>query len=212
SATNWPTSSLPGSCRRSSRGWRTRTARCPATRTPSAAVASPASSSVRGRATSRPTRRSRSRTCATTSTRSSAPTTSCCCATRPTSCASSPSSSAEEEGTMAATTTAPTDDLTAEVTAWLEEHWDPDLTVEEWWARLGPSGWAVPTWPVEWYGKGLSRAEGVRVMQTISGFPALGAPGGLGTLLAGPTIYTHGTGEAQARDPHDIVHGHETRG
>src|SRR6185295_15359332 len=50
-------------------------------------------------------------------------------------------------------------------------------------------------WPVEWYGKGLSRAEGVRVMQTISGFPALGAPGGLGTLLAGPTIYVHGTGE-----------------
>ena len=82
---------------------------------------------------------------------------------------------------MAATTTTPTDDLTAEVTAWLEANWDPDLTVEEWWGRLGPSGWAVPTWPEEWYGKGLSRAEGVRVMQTISAYPALGAPGGLGT-------------------------------
>ncbi len=75
---------------------------------------------------------------------------------------------------MAATTTTATDDLTAEVTAWLDANWDPDLTVEEWWGRLGPSGWAVPTWPVESYGKGLSRSEGVRVMQTISGYPRAG--------------------------------------
>jgi alkylation response protein AidB-like acyl-CoA dehydrogenase len=108
---------------------------------------------------------------------------------------------------MAATTTTATDDLTAEVTAWLEANWDPDLTVEEWWGRLGPSGWAVPTWPVESYGKALSRAEGVRVMQTISGFPALGAPGGLGTLLAGPTIYVHGTDEQKERYLLDIVTG-----
>jgi alkylation response protein AidB-like acyl-CoA dehydrogenase len=105
------------------------------------------------------------------------------------------------------TTTGTTDDLTAEVTAWLEANWDPELTVEEWWDRLGRSGWAVPTWPDEWFGKGLSRAESVRVMQTISGFPALGAPGGLGTLLAGPTIYTHGTDEQKQRYLPDIVTG-----
>ncbi len=109
--------------------------------------------------------------------------------------------------TTGTATGAPTDDLAAEVTAWLDAHWDPDLTVEEWWARLGPSGWAVPTWPVEWYGKGLSRSEGVRVMQTIGGYPALGAPGGLGTLLAGPTIYTHGTDEQKERYLLDIVTG-----
>ncbi len=108
---------------------------------------------------------------------------------------------------MTAVTTAPTDDLTVEVTAWLDANWDPDLTVEEWWDRLGHSGWAVPTWPEEWFGKGLSRAEGVRVMQTISGYPALGAPGGLGTLLAGPTIYVHGTDEQKQRYLDDIVTG-----
>ena len=37
------------------------------------------------------------------------------------------------------------EDVTAEVTSWLEENWDPDLTVGEWWELLGMSGWAAPT-------------------------------------------------------------------
>jgi alkylation response protein AidB-like acyl-CoA dehydrogenase len=98
-------------------------------------------------------------------------------------------------------------DVVAEVTAWLEENWDADLTVAEWWERLGTSGWAAPTWPVEWYGKGLSRDEGVRVQRAISRFGALGAPGGLGLLLAGPTILTHGTDEQKERYLRDIVTG-----
>jgi alkylation response protein AidB-like acyl-CoA dehydrogenase len=108
---------------------------------------------------------------------------------------------------MATTTDTATADVTAEVTAWLEENWDPDLTVEAWWDRLGRSGWATPTWPAEWYGRGLSRAEGVRVAQTITAFGALGAPGGLGTLLAGPTITVHGTDEQRERYLLDIVTG-----
>ena len=99
------------------------------------------------------------------------------------------------------------DDVTSEVTAWLEENWDPDLTVEEWWDRLGRSGWAMPIWPVEWYGRGLARADGVKVQQAITAFGALGAPGGLGTLLAGPTITVHGTDEQRERYLLDIVTG-----
>jgi alkylation response protein AidB-like acyl-CoA dehydrogenase len=100
-----------------------------------------------------------------------------------------------------------TADVTAEVTVWLEQNWDPDLTVAEWWDRLGRSGWATPTWPVEWYGHGLARSEGVRVQQAITAFGALGAPGGLGTLLAGPTITVHGTDEQRQRHLLDIVTG-----
>jgi alkylation response protein AidB-like acyl-CoA dehydrogenase len=108
---------------------------------------------------------------------------------------------------MTTTAETTTGDVTADVTAWLEQNWDPDLTVAEWWGRLGPSGWATPTWPVEWYGRGLARAEGVRVQQTIAEFGALGAPGGLGTLLAGPTIIVHGTDEQKQRYLLDIVTG-----
>ena len=34
-------------------------------------------------------------------------------------------------------------DVTAEVNAWLAENWDPELTVAEWWERLGLSGWGA---------------------------------------------------------------------
>ena len=71
-----------------------------------------------------------------------------------------------------------------EVKEWLADNWDPDLTVAAWWERLGTSGWGVPTWPSDWFGKDLSRAEGVRVQQAIADFGALPAPGGLGLMLA----------------------------
>jgi alkylation response protein AidB-like acyl-CoA dehydrogenase len=99
------------------------------------------------------------------------------------------------------------EDPVTEVKAWLEENWDPDLTVRDWWDRLGSSGWAAPTWPVEWFGKGLSTAENNQVQRTISEFGALGPPGGLGMLLAGPTIATHGSDEQKQRYLADIVTG-----
>jgi alkylation response protein AidB-like acyl-CoA dehydrogenase len=98
-------------------------------------------------------------------------------------------------------------DPVSEVKSWLEENWDPDLTVREWWERMGTSGWAAPTFPVEWYGKGLSNAENLQVQRTIREFGALGAPGGLGMILAGPTIITHGTDEQKQRYIPDIVCG-----
>src|SRR5690606_22583220 len=98
-------------------------------------------------------------------------------------------------------------DPVADVKAWLAENWDPDLTVAEWWERLGTSGWAVPTWPSAWFGKDLSRAEGVRVQQAIADFGALPAPGGLGLMLAGPTIIVHGSDEQKRRYLRDIVTG-----
>ena len=104
---------------------------------------------------------------------------------------------------------AATGDPVDELKAWLEENWDPDLTVAEWWERLGLSGWAHPSLPEEAYGKGLSRGDAVRVQQTISEFGALGAPGGLGLLLAAPTIATHGTPEQIERYVKPIVTGQQ---
>ena len=98
-------------------------------------------------------------------------------------------------------------DVVAEVKAWLADNWDPDLTVAAWWERLGTAGWAVPTWPSAWFGKDLSRADGVRVQQAIADFGALPAPGGLALMLAGPTIAVHGSDEQKERYLRDIVTG-----
>ncbi len=98
-------------------------------------------------------------------------------------------------------------DVIAELQAWLESNWDPDLTVGEWWERLGLAGWSAPLLPENAYGRALSRADSVRVQQTIAEFGALGAPGGLGLLLAAPTIATHGTQDQIDTYVRDIVTG-----
>ena len=103
--------------------------------------------------------------------------------------------------------TTPSTDAVEEVRAWLEENWDPDLTVAEWWERLGLSGWAAPGLPEHAYGKGLNRNDAVAVQGAIADFGALGAPGGLGLLLAAPTIATHGTQEQIDLYVRDIVTG-----
>jgi alkylation response protein AidB-like acyl-CoA dehydrogenase len=99
------------------------------------------------------------------------------------------------------------DDVIDELSEWLETNWDPEITVAEWWDRLGNAGWSAPSWPVEWFGKGLSREETVRAQETIANFGALGAPGGLGLMLAGPTIVAHGTDDQRKLYLRDIVTG-----
>jgi alkylation response protein AidB-like acyl-CoA dehydrogenase len=98
-------------------------------------------------------------------------------------------------------------DAVSEVTEWLQENWDPDLTVGQWWERLGTSGWSSPSLPRSCFGRDLSRSESVQVQQAIADFGALGAPGGLGLLLAAPTIATHGTPEQHERYIRPIVTG-----
>jgi len=100
-----------------------------------------------------------------------------------------------------------TDPLIDEIRAWLADNWDPDLTVAEWWERLGTAGWSAPTLPEDSYGRGLSRSDAVRVQSEIASFGAVGAPSGLGLLLAAPTIATHGTREQIDTYVRDIVTG-----
>ena len=98
-------------------------------------------------------------------------------------------------------------DISGELTDWLAKNWDPDSTVGEWWECLGASGWAVPAWPRDCHGLGLSNDEAAEVGRTIARFGALGAPGGLGLALAGPTILVYGDEDQKRRYLHDLVTG-----
>ncbi len=99
------------------------------------------------------------------------------------------------------------DDVADEIRTWLDDNWDPDLTVGEWWERLGLAGWSAPGLPENAYGRGLARNDAVRVQSEIARFGALGAPGGLGLLLAAPTIATHGSQQQIDHYVRDIVTG-----
>jgi alkylation response protein AidB-like acyl-CoA dehydrogenase len=96
-----------------------------------------------------------------------------------------------------------------EIRGWLAENWDADLTLADWWKRLAGSGWAMPHWPVEWYGKGLPREMTGVVAKELGAAGAVGPPSGLGVLLAGPTILTHGTDEQKRRYLEPILDGQE---
>ena len=100
-------------------------------------------------------------------------------------------------------------DVRAEVRAFIADAWDPDLTVAQWWELLGDSGWAAPTWPKEWFGRGLARDATAVVGDELRSADAVGPPAGLGMLLAGPTILAHGTDEQKARYLRPIVTGQE---
>jgi len=107
------------------------------------------------------------------------------------------------------TATTDASDVVDELGPWLEENWDPDLSVAEWWERLGLAGWSAPGLPTNAYGHGLARNDVVRVQNAIAEFGALGAPGGLGLMLAAPTIATHGTQSQIDYYVRDIVTGQQ---
>jgi alkylation response protein AidB-like acyl-CoA dehydrogenase len=101
------------------------------------------------------------------------------------------------------------DELLSDLRAWLKQNWDPDITVGEWWERLGTAGWSAPGLPTNAYGMGMARADAVLVANEVAAFGALGAPAGLGLLLAAPTIATHGTQEQIDLYVRDIVTGRQ---
>ena len=92
---------------------------------------------------------------------------------------------------------------------WLEENWDPDLTVGEWWDILARSGYAAPTFPEDCWGKGWPRDLAMAVSETIAEHGAVGPPAGLGYLLAAPTIVAHGNERQHQEDLFRILSGQD---
>jgi alkylation response protein AidB-like acyl-CoA dehydrogenase len=89
--------------------------------------------------------------------------------------------------------------ISAEIRSWLAEHWDPDLSLVAWRERLVASGWAVPSWPATWFGRGLPAAADKLVADEIRSAGAVGTPLGAGMSLAAPTIMTHGSDDLRRR-------------
>ncbi len=103
-----------------------------------------------------------------------------------------------------------------EVQAWLQENlpesmrgqgWPsgPDLAL--WRKRMGDRGFAIPSWPKEYYGGGLNPAE-VRVLQEE--MRRAGAPpsvGGFGVSMLGPVLLEFANHEQKREHLRGIVYG-----
>ncbi len=68
-----------------------------------------------------------------------------------------------------------------EVAAWLAEHWDANArqprsggSTLDWLDQVFEAGWAVPSWPETWWGRGLDKTASGAV---VSEFRKVGAPG-----------------------------------
>ena len=76
---------------------------------------------------------------------------------------------------------------------WIEQNFDPELSVRAWLERLADSGWAQPTWPADWYGRGLPPDLAAVIYEEFNRVDAPGPPAGLGVMLAAPTIIANGS-------------------
>jgi alkylation response protein AidB-like acyl-CoA dehydrogenase len=101
------------------------------------------------------------------------------------------------------------DEVRAEVEAWIDANWDPELTLREWWGRLAAARWVSPHLPEVAGGRGWGNDLSAAVNAALARKQVLGPPGGLGLLLAAPTIVSHGTPEQVQRYVPSILDGTE---
>ncbi|MDP1818959.1 MAG: acyl-CoA dehydrogenase family protein [Acidimicrobiales bacterium] len=102
------------------------------------------------------------------------------------------------------------DDIRAEVRAWLADAWAPDRPLREWRADLAEAGWGCPTWPRQWYGRGLPAELGRVVAEELRAAGAVGPAIGVGMSLAAPTLLAHAPDDLKVRLLRPIVTGEDT--
>src|SRR5436190_232934 len=68
-----------------------------------------------------------------------------------------------------------------------------------WRQAMGAKGWGTPTWPKEYGGGGLSRAEARVLAEEMAKVGARNPIGGMGVMMFGPTLIEYGT-EALKRE------------
>ena len=81
----------------------------------------------------------------------------------------------------------------SELRAWLEENWDPDLSLVEWRNILVDSGWGMPQWPKQWFGRDLPVGFMRVVDEEFKRVDAITVARKGATTLAGSTVLAHGS-------------------
>jgi alkylation response protein AidB-like acyl-CoA dehydrogenase len=81
----------------------------------------------------------------------------------------------------------------ADVSAWLEANWTADQGLIEWRTQLVDSGWGMPEWPADWYGRDFASSLVRAVEQEFARKGAIGVARSGIRLLAAATLLEHGS-------------------
>ncbi|MEM9133098.1 MAG: acyl-CoA dehydrogenase family protein [Actinomycetota bacterium] len=87
------------------------------------------------------------------------------------------------------------EDIQALTNTFVDEQWDPTITVREWWARLTKAQLVNTTLPEEAGGRGWSTAQAAAANRVLTERRVVGPAAGLGMLLAAPTVAAYGSPE-----------------
>ncbi|MDP3854786.1 acyl-CoA dehydrogenase family protein [Phenylobacterium sp.] len=113
----------------------------------------------------------------------------------------------------------------ADAKAWLEANFPAELKADpaaqlaaaqggkespaakQWREAMGSRGWGTPTWPAQYGGGGLSRAEARVLAEEMARIGARNPIGGMGVMMFGPTLVEYGTEELKRQHLPGIVTG-----
>jgi alkylation response protein AidB-like acyl-CoA dehydrogenase len=98
----------------------------------------------------------------------------------------------------------------AEVRAWLEANWKPDLGLIEWRNKLADTGWGAPHWPTAWHGRDLPAGLVPVVEEEFRRIGAVGVAKAGIRVLAAATILAHGTDMQKAKFLRRSLTGEDT--
>jgi len=91
------------------------------------------------------------------------------------------------------------DDVRRDVLDWFRSAWDPDVSLLEWRDALVGSGWAVPSWSSDWFGRDLPAWSDRVAHSAIRSAGGVAVPAGGGFGLAAPTMYDHASDELKTK-------------
>jgi alkylation response protein AidB-like acyl-CoA dehydrogenase len=101
-------------------------------------------------------------------------------------------------------------EVRAEVREWLAANWDPDMSLLEWRSKLADSGWGMPQWPKEWYGRGLPHALARVVEDEFASVGAVSVAKSGVRMLAAATLLEHGSNLQKKKFLRRILTGEDT--
>jgi len=101
-------------------------------------------------------------------------------------------------------------EIRAEVREWIAANWNPDMSLVEWRGKLADSGWGMPQWPKQWYGRGLPLALARAVEEELSNVGAVSVAKSGVRLLAAATLLEHGSDPQKKKFLRRILTGEDT--